>query len=307
MRFLHRNIYFLSALIILFTGACKYKKPDRKNVSFKNIIGIDYTEVKRRLSTGRSFDNRGYEVGPDPEWRITFISKDSTRIFSPDSNRFLTFPLMLDHDSIFNTGNTWLKAKIVTKDSLLFQVIRVESNIIYWMHSNVYMKFYANDYIKNHHLDITKLQGKDRNDTLFVKQRAALCNAHPDSVFAARNPVQMKSKSPFVTVEKEVVERTRENHWDTSDSYMEPKYDITIHHAYQDFSYSFTAFVDVKGNITYEKSLIYISDEFKASTERTIKGIIDGYIKAYITVTPGSTLGIVHSSRITINVNGFKK
>jgi len=100
----------LYLIIVLFTlSACKFEKPDRKNISFKNVIGIHFTEVKRRLWTGRSFDSHGYEVSP--EWRMTFISKDSSSIFSPDSNRFLTFPVTLDHDSLFNTGNTWLRAK----------------------------------------------------------------------------------------------------------------------------------------------------------------------------------------------------
>jgi hypothetical protein len=213
---------------------------------------------------------------------------------------------MLDHDSLFNTGNTWLRAKKVTKDSMIFQVMDVETRTIFLLHSNVYMTFYANDYIKKHNLNVKELQRIDRNDTLFVKKRAALCNAHPDSIFYAHEPVVMKSRNPFVSVEKEVVERTRANHWDTSDSYMDPKYDITIHHAYQDFSYSFTAYVDIKGNITYCKSLIYITDDFKASTERVIKGIIDGYLKTYIAITPGSTLGIPHNSKITINVVGRK-
>jgi len=297
-------LIFLTFISFLFPS-CKYKVKDLKNVSFKPVIGIGYTEVRRRLNTGRSFDNYGYEV--NPEWRMTFISKDSTSIFSPDSNRFLTFPLMLDHDSLFYTGNTWLRAKKVTKDSLVFQVMQVETNVIYLLHSNVYMTFYANNYIKRKNLNLTKLQLPDHADTLFVKQRAALANQHPDTLFAAREPVVLKSKSPFVKVEKEIVPRTRENHYDTSDSYMDPKYDVTIRHAYQDFDYSFKALVDTNGQIHFVKSLIYTLPEYQESTIKIIKGIIDGYLKAYISVKPGSTLGIVHSSMVTINVDGRKK
>jgi hypothetical protein len=306
---LNYRIRLINILLLLFIvltqSACKYKVKDLKNVSFKPVIGIGYTEVRRRLNTGRSFDNYGYEV--NPEWRMTFISKDSTSIFSPDSNRFLTFPLMLDHDSLFYTGNTWLRAKKVTKDSLIFQVMQVETNVIYLLHSNVYMTFYANDYIKRKNLNLTQLQQPDHLDTVFVKQRAMLANKYPDTLFAAREPVVMKSKSPFVKVEKEIVPRTRENHYDTSDSYMDPKYDVTIHHAYQDFDYSFNALVDTNGQIHFVKSLIYTLPEYRESTIKIIKGIIDGYLKVYVSVKPGSTLGIVHTSMVTINVDGRKK
>jgi hypothetical protein len=289
----------------MVSDSCKFKQPDRKNVSFKNIIGIHYTEVKRRLFTGRSFDNHGYEV--NPEWRMSFISKDSSSIFSPDSNRFLTFPVTLDHDSLFNTGNTWLRAKKVTKDSMMFQVMEVETNVIYLLRSNVYMTFYSDDYLKKLKTSLVDLQNPDHNDTLFVRERAAMANKYSDSVFAAREPVVLKSKSPFVKVEKQVVARTRENHYDTSDSYMDPQYDITIHHAYQDFYHSFKAVVDVNGDIHFSKNLVFTFAEDKESTIKIIKGIIDGYLKAYIAVTPGNTLGIVHSSVVTLNVVGRKK
>lgn len=304
-KYCKQRLRLLPILLLIIFGSCKYKQPDRKNISFKNVIGINYTEVKRRLYTGRSFDNRGYEV--NPEWRMSFLSKDSSSIFSPDSNRFLTFPVTLDHDSLFNTGNTWLRAKVVTKDSMIFQVMQVETNVIYLLRSNVYMTFYANDYIKKHKLDLTELQKPDRQDTIFVKERAAMANKYPDSIFAAREPVVLKSKSPFVKVEKEQVIGTRENHFDTSDSYMDPKYTVTIHHAYQDFAYSFTVYVDDKGQMRYRSNLVYVFEEYKESTLKIIKGIIDGYLKAYIDVTPGKTLGIPHASVITLNVIGRKK
>jgi len=308
MYFNHRQksiLFFPLVFVIVAATSCKFKQPDRKNVSFKNVIGIHYTEVKRRLYTGRSFDNHGYEV--NPEWHMWFISKDSSSIFSPDSNRYLTFPVTLDHDSLFNTGNTWLRAKVVTKDSMVFQVMEVETNVIYLLRSNVYMTFYADNYIKRKNLNLSDLQKPDRADTLFVKERSAMANKYPDSVFSAREPVVLKSKSPFVTVSKQTVERTRSNHYDTSDSYMDPQYDITIHHAYQDFYHSFKALVDVKGNITFSKNLVFAFAEDKAQTEHIIKAIIDGYLKAYIAVTPGNTLGIPHTSMITINVTGKKK
>jgi len=301
-----KRIYLLP-LLSLIAGSCKYKQPDRKNISFKDVIGINYTEVKRRLYTGRSFNSDGYEV--NPEWRMQFLSKDSSSIFSPDSNRFLTFPVMLDHDSLFFTGNTWFRAKKVTKDSMIFQVMDVKSKVIYLLHSNVYMTFYANDYIKKHNLNIASLQKTDRLDTVFVKERSDLANKYPgDTLFSAREPVVMKSKSPFVIAEKEQIVGTHENHFDTSDSYMYPKYNITIHHAYKDFSYLFTAYVDSDGNIHFLKNLIgsMMGDEYDKSVIVTIKAIIDGYVKTYVTVTPGNTLGVVHTTKVTIDIEGRK-
>jgi hypothetical protein len=38
-----------------------------------------------------------------------------------------------------------------------------------------------------------------------------------------------------------------------------------------------------------------------------MKGIVDGYLKAYLDVKPGTTLGIPHPCFIIVNVNGTKK
>jgi len=302
-----QQTYLLTLLLILISvtfNSCLPKPADRKNISFKKVIGIHYTEVKRRLWTGRSFDEHGYEV--NPQWKMFFMPKDSAQVFSPDSNRFLTFPVTLDHDSLFNVGNTWFRAKKVTKDSMIFQVMEVESQVIYLLRSNVYMTLYADDYIKKLKLNLATLQKTDHLDTVFVRERAAMTNKYPDSLFSAREPVILKSKTPFVTVEKEAVTPTRENHFDTSESYMDPQYDITIHHAYQDFSYSFTVYVDVNGQMHFVRSLVDYVD-FKDSILKTIRGIIDGYLKAYIAVTPGNTLGVTHTSLITLHVVGRKK
>jgi len=305
----HKQPSYILLLLLILTSiiynSCKPKPIDRKNISFKKIIGIHYTEVKRRLWTGRSFDNQGYEV--EPQWKMFFMPKDSASVFSPDSNRFLTFPVTLDHDSLFNVGNTWLRAKKVTKDSMIFQVMQVETNVIYLLRSNVYMTFYADNYLKTLKTTLADLQKPDRADTLFVQKRSMLANTYPDTLFAAHETVVLKSKSPLVKIEKEQVVASIENRFNTSEGYLDPVYDITIHKAYQDFSYSFTVFVDTKGQLQFDKNLIYTMPEFKESTLRIIKGIIDGYLKLYVDVAPGSTLGIPHRSLITLNVMGIKK
>jgi len=235
-----------------------------------------------------------------------FMPKDSASVFSPDSNRFLTFPVTLDHDSLFNVGNTWLRAKKVTKDSLVFQVMKVETRVVYLLESNVYMTFYADDYIKRLKTSLPDLQKPDRADTLFVRQRSAMANKYPDTLFAAHEPVVLKSKSLLVKIEKEQVVGDVMNHFNTSDSYLDPIYDITIHKAYQDFSRSFTVLVDNNGQMHFVKNLIFCFPEDKEATDHILKGIIDGYLTLYADVIPGSTLGITHTSLITLNITGIK-
>jgi hypothetical protein len=289
--------------ISIIFNSCLPKPADRKNVSFKKVTGIHFTEVKRRLWTGRSFDSHGYEVAP--QWKMFFMPKDSASIFSPDSNRFLTFPVTLDHDSLFNMGNTWLRAKKVTRDSMIFQVMQVETRVVYLLRSNVYMTFYADDYIRKLKTSLADLQKPDHQDTLYVRERAVMANKYPDTLFAAREPVVLKSKSPLVKVEKEVVEASVMNRFNTSESYLDPVYNITIHKAYQDFYPSFKVRVDNEGQMHFVKDLVF-SDDSELDI-RIIKGIIDGYLKVYVAVIPGNTLGITHASVITLNVIGRKK
>ena len=294
--------FFLLILLSTFYSSC-LQKPDLKKVSFKNVVGIHYTEIKRRINTGRSFDSRGYEV--NPEWKMFFMPNDSASVFSPDSNRFLTFGITLDHDSLFNVASTWFRAKKITKDSLVFQVMRVEGMVVYLLHSNLFMTLYSDDYIKKKHLDIPTLQKPDHADTLFVRQRSMLADKYPDTVFAAREPVILKSKSLLVKVKKEEPTDAKISRYANPDSYLDPIYDININKAYQDFFHSFKVRVDNNGEMHFVKNLTF-SDDSELDT-KIIKGIIDGYLKLYVEATPGNTLGITHASIITLNVFGSKK
>jgi len=38
-----------------------------------------------------------------------------------------------------------------------------------------------------------------------------------------------------------------------------------------------------------------------------MKGITDSYLKLYLNVTPGKTLGIPHNTIVILNVTGIKK
>lgn len=295
---------FISFIAVIYCS-CKFDDGIHNKTSFKDVSGIYYTEVRRSFDTGLAFNRYGYQL--EPVWRIMFFSDTMANVYDPAKKIFQKFSVTLDHDSIFNVSGTWLKAIKVTKDSLTIQVLKVEGKTVYWVKSNVYMTFYADNYIKNRlHTDAGQLKKPLPRDTLFIKKRIATVDANPDSSFSGRVPPLITSNSARVTVEKEKVEADIMNKFDTSDAYMYPEYNITIDKAYENFSYSFLVTVDTQGQLYFKYSLDYIMPEFKVSTIKTIKGIVDGYLKTYLQVTPGSTLGMRHNCFVTLNVSGRK-
>jgi hypothetical protein len=317
--YIFRNFALLFVFILLFAGKCNrgYRKVVADNekksaeVAFtKNLInkikGIKYTEVKRTFDNGLSFSPVGYQLVP--EWRISFPSGDSVNIYSPKKGRFLNAPVVFDHDSIFNVAWAWLKLKYIKKDSIQFMVLHVSDNIIHDEKTHVYMTFYTNDYIKNVlHSDTIQLRRPSRRDTQYIQQKTLLAAQIPDSAFAGTSPAVLRPKSPLITVKKETVSADDVNGGKVYDDYLSPTYNIVIHHAYEDFSYSYTAFVDDKGTLAFRKSTTFINPEFVVPYNTAMKGITDGYLKLYLDVTPGKTLGIPHRSIIFLNVVGYKK
>ncbi|MDB5004267.1 MAG: hypothetical protein JWQ34_2492 [Mucilaginibacter sp.] len=298
--------YTLIIVIAVVCFSCKFDDPIKNKISFEPVKRITYIEVRRSFDNGLIFNKDGYQLAP--VWKLMFYSDKWASVYSPDKDKFLNFPVTLDHDSIFNISGTWLKAMHISKDSLKFQVLKVEGKTVYYVKSNVYMTMYADNYIKNVlHKTANDLKKPLRRDSLYVIKRIADLGARVDSFFAARNPVQFISKTPLATVVKKGVEADVMNKWDASDEYMFPEYTIHIKKAYENFSYSFWATVDTQGQIRYQKSLTYVFPEFVKSTDHTIKAIVDGYLKSYFKVIPGTTLGIPHNSAISLHVIGRKK
>lgn len=318
------RLSFLRTFVILFTFlllcAAKCNRGYRKIVEekekkaaeavftkglLKKIRGIKYTEVKRTFDNGLSFSPVGYQL--TPEWRISFPSIDSVNIYSPKKGKFLNAPVMFDHDSIFNVAWAWLKLKYIKKDSIQFMVLHVKDRVIEDEKVHVFMTFYTNDYIRSVlHSDTNKLRRPSRRDTAYIKNKSAIANKTPDSAFAGTEPPVLRSKSPLVRVKKETVAPDDPNGDKIYDEYLSPTYDVVIYHAYENFSYSYTAFVDEKGTITFRKSTIYLSPEFRKPYSEAMKGITDSYLKFYLDVTPAKTLGIPHTSIIFLNVLGYK-
>lgn len=296
---------FLFFLIAAICFSCKYDDHIPNKIHFNEVKNIHYTEVRRSFDSGLVFNRYGYQLAP--VWKLMFYSDSSASVYDPDKNRFFKFPVTRDRDSIFNISGTWLKALKITKDSLLFQVLKVVTKKVYWAKSNVYMTLYADDYIKNVlHTDTAQLKKLQKRDSVFILKRVAQTNISADSSFAARQPVVLKSKSPLVSVVKEKPAVDLFDKVDITEYYMYPEYTITINKAYQDFSYKIVAIVDTQGKIYFQKSLLVIYPDFKQSTIHTIKAIIDGYLGAYLQVTPGTTLNIPHNSAVTLNLVGKK-
>ncbi|CAN5470213.1 hypothetical protein BH09BAC6_BH09BAC6_29400 [soil metagenome] len=300
--------YFICTFLItgcLMVACNRQSEYTKTKQLLETVKGIRFTEVKRTFNNGVSFSAQGYRLVPS--WRLSFPSADSVNIYNPKRKVFVNAPVVFDHDSIFNVAWAWLRLKKLSKDSLKFQVLMVKDRVVVDQKPNVFITFYADDYIRNVlHTDTSKLRLPSRRDTAYIKAKVSQANLHMDSAFAAIEPVVLKSKSPLLTVTKKDVVPDDLNGAAIEDQYLSPEFDITIRKAYDDFSYSFTVWVDEKGKLVFRKSLESMEPEFKAQTLRAMKGIVDGYLNLYLNVTPGKTLGMSHSSVIILNVRGTK-
>ncbi|MEJ7780642.1 MAG: hypothetical protein WKF68_13755 [Daejeonella sp.] len=300
---------FLLLLLFCITPSCYYitRINEEPIPSFTPVKDIKYTEVHRRFENGLSFNEYGFQL--QPEWEIYFNADDSVRIFSPERQKYMTYRIFHSHKALFNFARDWFRVKHVSKDSLIFQVMKLESRVVKEDQSNVYMTFYAEDYIKNIlHTDAAKLKVPSKDDSLFIKYRAIQANTDPDSIFAARNPVVLKSKSKIARVEK--IKPSADpylGHISRSEEYLYPEYKIYIDKAYQDFQYSFQVIVDHNGKMKFKDFLVAVMPEFMETKTKVATGIIDVYLRNLFEVTPGNTLGFPHSSVINLYIIGKKR
>ncbi|MEO7211343.1 hypothetical protein [Mucilaginibacter sp.] len=274
--------------------------------SFMPVKGIRYTEVRRAFKNGVSFNNDGYQL--EPEWHLSFLSDDSVNIYNPKRKMFVNAPILFDHDSLFNVAWSWLRLRRLSRDSIIFQVMKVKGRKLMRDSSVVYMTLYADDYIKNKlHTDAAALMKPTKADTLFIQKKAALASKDTAKAFSARDQAVLKSKTPLLTIKQIDPIAEDDQREGMNQDYMLPEYNITIKKAYDDFKYAFSVRIDADGSMHFLRSVNFMYEEFVASSNRAMKGIVDGYFKAYLNVTPGSTLGIPHSSFIIVNVVGVKK
>ncbi|SEN47998.1 hypothetical protein SAMN05192574_103292 [Mucilaginibacter gossypiicola] len=296
-------------VLTLFCLGCKHRNIVKHNgekdlISFKPVFGISYTEIARRSQNGLSFNGFGYQL--EPQWKMQFVSNDSTCIYSPTKKQFINFPLSRGYDSIFNTARTWLKVKTMTKDSMIIELLKAYGDSVDTRGAKVYMVFYADNYIKNVlHGDISKCKSPSRKDSLYIQWLADSANKNVDKAFAARQPVELKSKSVLVTFSKRHTEPTMLNNFNTSDDYMGPEFDIIVNKAYANFYYSFSIFVDPAGQIHYGKPLTAFSEKsYEENYIHLSTAVMNSYLRYYLNFIPGKTLGIVHTSEIAVHVKG---
>lgn len=316
------NYSVLYIFVLLFCFSCgsadnrqnSKEKPANKSVeapkerlNFDHILGIRYTEVRRRFSNGLSFSEIGFQQ--EPSWIIEFKSNDTVMAYSPVKLKMLPFFLMYDHGDVYNFAKEYFRIKTATKDSLVFQRLQVvKKEIDNGIKSDVNMIFYADSYIKNTlKTTAAKLQEPKRADTLFIQKLADISNqdpSNPNKAFAGRVPANFKSLSPVVKIEKKSTVDEFNGRTEAFD-YLFPKYRIEIKKAYQDFAYDMKVVVDAQGKI-HLVSFYNSRPELEESRKKIVRSIIDIYLHNLLKINPGTTLGIPHSSEINLIVVGKK-
>lgn len=303
---LYPLVLFIFLIQIFVSCGHISKMAEEPAPTFTAIKEIKYTEIKRRFNNGLSFTDQGFQL--EPEWNLYFNADDSVRIYSPEKKQYMTYRIFHSHKALFQFAREWIRVKHVSKDSLVFQVMELESRVVMEELSDITMTLYSDDYIKNV-LKTTaeKLKAPSKEDSLFIKYRAIQANSHPDSAFAARNPVVFKSKSKILTVEK--IKPSLDPYLgfvNRSEEYLYPEYRININKAYNDFQYSFEVRVDHTGKMYFKKFLVPVEPEFLETKTKVAKGIIDVYLRNLLEITPGNTLGFPHASLINLHVIGKK-
>ena len=289
-----RSYITLSIFAALLLTGCVKKEQKVEIPSWEEARNISYTEVRRTFKSGVVFNDFGYQLKPD--WRFKILSDTSVSIFSPKINRFITAHIQHDHDSIYNFAWAWLRLRKLTKDSIRFQIIKVKDNAVLRKESNIYMTLYSDNYIRYKlKKDLKDLVKPNAQDSVFIRRQASLANKDTSQAFSAQEQAIIKSKNSLLELTKVV----------PSDPFL-PEYDITIKKAYKPFVYSFSVVVDQSGDMLFRHSRVFIMPEFEDRIKGEIRGIVNGYLSAYLDTQPGKTFGIPHSTIVFVNVRGVK-
>lgn len=311
------EILFISLLSIA-TVACNSNSKKNSNVkksdlisadtlnslTFKDVEGIRFYEVKRRFNNGLSFNKDGFQQ--EPTWIIQYQYPDTMLAYSPEKKGMEHFYLQYDHGRVYNFAREFFRAVKITKDSLILQRLEVNARVIKNdERSDVYCVYYTKNYIENKlKTTVGELQRPSKADTAYIRKLTAISNKYPsnaDSAFAARQPVNFRPNSPNVTVEKINTHDDLTNR--KSYDYMYPEYKMVINKSYRDFSYRFSVVVDAKGNLHVNRVEGVMDDDIP-HRKKLLQGIVDVYVKNLFYIKPGTTLDIPHPSEITLNLVG---
>ncbi|MGV3508380.1 MAG: hypothetical protein ACO1N7_03750 [Sphingobacteriaceae bacterium] len=292
--FIKRYPRLLILTVILAFTSCVKEEEKKIIPSWKEAWNVSFTEVRRTFASGVVFNDFGHQL--KPEWRFKILSDTSVSIYSPKINRFVTAHIQFDHDSIYNFAWAWLRVRKLSKDSILFQVMKVKDTRVLRKQSNIYMTLYSDDYIKYKlKKNLADLVKPNRQDSIFIMDRIHLANTDTSKAFPAHEQAILNSKSSLLTINK------------TSDpDNLISEYDITIKRSYKPFNYSFSVVIDQEGKLLFRRSRVFIMPEFENRINSTIRGIVNGYLSAYLDTHPGKTLGAPHSTIVFMNVRGVK-
>jgi hypothetical protein len=305
------GILTIAAGILLLISSCtsNSKEPSkfRGRIAFDSIMGIKFYEVKRRFSTGLSFNELGFQQ--EPTWIIQFKDPDTIQAYSPQKKRMQSFYFHYDHGDVYNFAKEWFRIKKISKDSLVFQRLHLTGREISKdIRSDVNITWYSENYINNVlKTTVGELQKPTKADTIYIKQLSEKSNRNPgnlDSAFAGRQPVQFIPLSDMISVKK-ISSVDKLSGKTESYDYLFPKYRIDIVKAYDDFGYEFSAVVDEKGKIFLGKFRVNQPENYEPR-KKTLEAIINVYLQNLLKTIPGETLGIQHSSEINLIVTGRK-
>jgi hypothetical protein len=314
-----KPFYITAAFACFFNiTACNYqtekdtskktsKEIPENNLSFKQVNGIRFYEVKRRFKNGLSFNTIGFQQVPT--WVIEFKAPDTMLAYSPEKKGMEAFFLQLDHGKVYNFAREYFRALVINRDSLILQRLQVDGRVIAGdedARSNVFCTYYSKDFIANKlKTTIGELQKPTSADTAFIKnlsQKTSLNPGNPSVAFAATQPVIFTPKSNFITVEKQSTQDYT-THRTAAYDYLYPEYKIVILRSYKAFAYRLHMVVDANGKM-YVNSVDGVMPEFAESRKRMLQGITDVYLKNLLKISPGTTLNIPHSSQVTVNIVG---
>src|SRR3546814_560477 len=127
-------------------GTAEDEDRDLRRPSFQPIVGIDFYEVRRSFDNGLAYDSIGFVQ--EAEWHVKFTRDDAVQIYAPGSEDSLfNFEITHDHDSFFHFARESWKVVDLNRDSLMLQRLSLDGLRVNKMRSNVYMRFYAKDYL----------------------------------------------------------------------------------------------------------------------------------------------------------------
>ncbi|SOD19974.1 hypothetical protein [Pedobacter xixiisoli] len=314
-----KRILFLSSIIAVTFYACgggSEGESNKKNSSssteneegltFRDVNGVRFYEVKRRFSNGLSFNKDGFML--QPTWILEYKAPDTMLAYSPEKKGMEAFYLQFDHGRVYNFAREFFRVKKIAKDSLILQRLQVDARVITKGEvSDVNCTYYTKDYIeKVLKTTVGELQRPTSADTAFIKnlsKRTYKHPANPDSAFAATEIVNFKPNSKNVSLK--LIGYADSGAHRKSFAYMYPEYRVEINKSYKEFRYRFSVIVDVKGNL-YVNRIEGVLPEDMPHRKKLIQGIADVYLKNLLHIKPGTTLGIPHSSEITISLVGNK-